>query len=405
MTTPFATIAGHPAARVVVTVPATGAWFADVDLEGDAEVSGQVTLRLGTAELVGTVDSTRAGAYTLERKVRVVAGAGGWGRLLAPRGYHSDAGVSARMVAEDAVREAGEQLGGFSPAAAQLGIDYVRSSGPASRVLEEAAGGARWWVDYDGVTHVGARVAAAAVVGAYQVLAYDPRSHHVILAVDDVAAVAIGSILSDGLDTPETVRELAIIVGPDGIRIEAFGGPLEDGRLLSALRSVVDRLTDGRLFGLWRYRVIRMAPVPVFEIVGPPPDPITIWPVRVELQAVSQAAGLPDILPIEMRPGVAGVHAELVPGAEVLVEFVEGRRTMPVITHFAGRGPDSFAPVRLIVGGNGFNVARAARKGDSVQVTIPPGSFLVAASGGSFNPDPVVVDGEITEGSDQVGIG
>lgn len=40
-----------------------------------------------------------------------------------------------------------------------------------------------------------------------------------------------------------------------------------------------------------------------------------------------------------------------------------------------------------------------ARNGDAVRVTIPIGSFLVAASGGVLNSAPVVVDGTITEGS------
>ena len=42
----------------------------------------------------------------------------------------------------------------------------------------------------------------------------------------------------------------------------------------------------------------------------------------------------------------------------------------------------------------------SARKGDSVQVTIPTGTFLVAATAGVPNPAPVIVTGEITSGSD-----
>lgn len=47
---------------------------------------------------------------------------------------------------------------------------------------------------------------------------------------------------------------------------------------------------------------------------------------------------------------------------------------------------------------------KAARVGDTVQVTIPPGSFLTAATGGVLNATPVKVDGEITGGSDTVKI-
>lgn len=45
---------------------------------------------------------------------------------------------------------------------------------------------------------------------------------------------------------------------------------------------------------------------------------------------------------------------------------------------------------------------RAAREGDAVSVTVPALTFLVAATAGVLNPDAVVLDGEITEGSDTV---
>lgn len=48
---------------------------------------------------------------------------------------------------------------------------------------------------------------------------------------------------------------------------------------------------------------------------------------------------------------------------------------------------------------------RAAREGDPVRVTVPPGTFLVAADAGVLNPDPVDVDGTITGGSSKVRIG
>jgi hypothetical protein len=45
---------------------------------------------------------------------------------------------------------------------------------------------------------------------------------------------------------------------------------------------------------------------------------------------------------------------------------------------------------------------RVAREGDTVRVTIPPGTFLVAATAGVANADPVDVDGVVTQGSDLV---
>lgn len=54
----------------------------------------------------------------------------------------------------------------------------------------------------------------------------------------------------------------------------------------------------------------------------------------------------------------------------------------------------------ILIGRNA--TAAAARVGDAVQVTIPPGSFLTAASGGVLNPAPVTVNGQITAGSSSV---
>jgi hypothetical protein len=330
--TVFGHIEGHTVIRATVHVPARGVWWADVDLEGDPDVSGRVTLTLGQLELSGTILESQAGTHGLQRRVRLAGGAGGWGTVLRARAYHSDAGVQARTIVEDAAREAGEELGNISPAVERIGPDYVRQAGPASRVLEDAIGGVPWWVDYDGKTQVGPRSSAAAEGSSYEVLEYEPRARLVTLAVDDLRAVGIGTVLSDRLDAQQTVRELELDVA-DVVRVRAWcggdGSPF--GRLVQTIEGLVARATDRQLFGLWQYRVSRMS--------GD----------RVELQAVSQAAGLPDILPISMRPGAAGVHAELAQGAEVLVQFVEGDRAKPVITHFAGKDGVGWTPTSTTV--------------------------------------------------------
>lgn len=51
-----------------------------------------------------------------------------------------------------------------------------------------------------------------------------------------------------------------------------------------------------------------------------------------------------------------------------------------------------------------YNGKGAARLGDTVQVTIPVGSFLTAANGGVLNAAPVTVDGEITSASSKVAV-
>lgn len=353
----FATVAGKRAVAVRLVAGHTGPWFAECELESDAELSGQVTLQINGASFIGTVDESNNGVFEGSRKLRILAGGNGWWRTVNPKHYHNDAQVKARTVVEDAARAVGETLGNFVPAAERIGNDYVRDRGPASQVLEDVIGDVPWWVDYDGVTHVGSRPPLTVASEAYQVLAYDPADRRAILGVSDVLAIQIGTVISKSLGGPQTVRELEIVVDAEDLRVTAWcgGSASSAGHLADLMRAIVQRTTDAALYGKYRYRVVRMSVD------------------RVECQAVRKAAGLPDVLPVSMWPGVAGAHAELTPGAEVLVEFIEGDRTMPIITHFAGKDGKGHAPVTLTLGG--ADGPECARKGDAVEVLLPPAVF------------------------------
>lgn len=390
----LATVSGHRVVELRLLVGNTGPWTAECDLEGDDAVSGSVTLEIAGGDaplrLQGTV--TESGVFGEQRKLRIVAGAGAWGNVVTAKGYHNDAGVKALLVATDAAREVGERLGSFAPAADRLGADYARHAGVASRALEDAAGSLAWWVDHDGVTHVGGRPAGAQVdPDVVHVLEFDPRCLVATLAVDDMRALQIGSVLSDRLEAPQTVREFELHITPDSARVTAWcgGGASETGHLVGLLRAIAQRATDERLTGLYRYRV-----------GGMQGD-------RVLLQIVRRAAGLPDLLPVSMWPGVAGVHALLTPGAEVLVQFVEGLRTQPVITHFAGKDGVGFVPISLTIGGPvGLP---AARQTDPVQVTLPPASFSGTIGGSPATgtvvwAPPAIASGTIVGGSAKVSI-
>lgn len=390
MTLPYATLDGHPTTFVEVHVAAVGPWWADVDCSEAPELSGPVILRVGDLELWGTVDAGAAGSFGIQRRVRLVAGGGGWSTLLPAKAYHNDGGVSALLVAQDAAREAGEVLGAVTPAVARLGVDYVRQSGPAARVLEEAIGGVEWWVGYDGITAVGSRGTVDASPGAYELLDYEPRHRVALLAVDDLRKVVIGTRLSERFDEACTARELVITVLADSSRVRVWTGDSRTTRMAGLFRAIIERATDAKLHGMWKYRVVRMS--------GAESD------TRAELQAMSRAEGLPDVLPISFMMGIPGVHANLTPGTEVVVQFLEGKRTQPMITHFAGKDGPGFVPVAMTIGSVGDGNA-AARAGDAVRVTIPIGTFLTAASGGVLNPAPVEVDGTITAGSNIVSIG
>jgi len=342
--TAFANVDGNTVLEATLIVPNVGPWYADVVFEGAPDVSGSVMLAIGTLRLVGVVDVRNDGVFGEQRRSRIVGGAGGWATLVPPLHYHNDAGVRALSVAQDAARLAGETLGSFNPPNAAIGADYVRQAGLAARVLEDVIGGAPWHVDFDGRTNVGERSSSEADVEAYEVLEVDPRETLATLAVDDLSSVGIGSILTRApLVAPLTVHELEVTVGADRLRVKAWGGATaaggtatsaprsltSRGRIAESLNAIARRSLDGRLFGRYRYRVVRMS--------GD----------NVELQAVVVGLGLPDVLPVAMKPGVAGAHAKLIGGAIVLVEFIEGDRTLPIVSAFSGKSEEGAAPEEL----------------------------------------------------------
>lgn len=342
MTDAVLALAGVPAVRCSLTVPPIGPWYADVDLVDDTVVSGRVTLQVGGLSLSGTVDARHDGTQAVVRRTRVVAGGGSWGRSVPAKHYHNDAGVRALLVAQDAAREAGETLGTFSVTGA-VGVDYVRSSGAASLALVDVIGSTPWYVDYDGVTQVTERTTSTPVAGSYVLEDYDPRARMAVLALDDLTAIGIGSVLTEGLDAPQTVRELVIDVTPEATRVRAWcGTDTRYGRVAGLLRTLVERVVAESQSGPVKYRVSRMNVD------------------RVELQIVNRRAGLPDLLPISMWPGVAGVHSTLTPGAEVLVEFIDGDRSQPVVTHFAGKDGAGWSPVELVLDGTTVKIGAGA---------------------------------------------
>jgi hypothetical protein len=388
----YATVNGLPCQSVRVIVSNVGPWHALLDVAADELLSGAVTIRIGLLTLTGTVTEAYSGTFGTDQRCRVVAGAAGWAQVVQPKGYHNDAGVKARLIAEDAARAVGERIGSFTPAVERVGVDYARERTHAVAALEDAAGpGVAWWVDYTGVTHVGPRPAATADAEGYDVLAYDPRTRVATLGIDDPSMVTIGSLIVRGLDKPRVVRELEIRADAEGLRAIVWLGGADSApdRLSGLVRAIVARATDGKIFGPWRYRVVRMA-------AG-----------RAELQPVNASAGLPDISGIEVWPGVASAHAELTPGSHALVQFIEGDRAQPIVTHVAPRGASGWIPSTVTIGGE--SGPPAARQGDAVEVLLPPAVFNGTMNGstpltGVMTFTAVKAVGAITGGSGKVRI-
>lgn len=383
-------IDGHGLTALRVIVSNNGPWVAECDLQENPTLGALVTIRAGGLTLVGT--TRHGGEYGLQRKVRVVAGAAGWSTEVPPKSYHNDAGVKAQLIAEDVARACGETLGTFIPGVERVGRDFTRAAGVAARTLEQAAGGAVWWVDYAGITHVGPRASGAAIASERcQTLAYDPRSRVATLAPDDPADVSIGSTLAQ-LPDQGAIREFQLEITPERVRVTAWlsTGDNDSGKLASIVRGIVHRTTDLQLWGHYKYRVVRM-----------------LGDGRVDLQLVRAAPGLPDVATVSQWPGIPGAAPQLTPSAEVLLAFIDGDPTQPIITHYSGQGGAGFVPAQLVLGGDAG--PPAARSGDAVEVLLPPATFsgtvagVGAVSGVIIWPAQKAI-GTITAGSAKVSI-
>src|SRR5262249_31196172 len=210
--------------------------------------------------------------------------------------------------------------------------DFARQSAPASRILAQLFPSLPWWVGYDGQTTIGPR-ASVEVTTAYDLLDYDPRHQIATVACDDPRAIGIGSILRARLRAPLVVRRIELAVAKDALRMKLWGREVLRDQLRDATQ-VIAREAFPRcdFLAKYRYRVVQM---------NPGDD-------RVQLQAVRKLAGLPDLLPVSILPGMAGLSAELKPGAIVLVEFIEGDPSLPIVTHFEAKGGARFLPASLV---------------------------------------------------------
>ncbi len=299
--------------------PWTGAWFADVDFDLDVTQimpTGQVVLTVGSTPLIGTIDPRGSGRFGTKGHARVVAGAGGWDKSVAAKHFHSEAGLLSALVRTATAAEVGEKI--IEAVPSNLGKDFVRTAGPASRVLA----GVDWYVNQVGATIVGPRppLAASPLV---DVLTWDAAGQRAELASDEL--VLPGTVLVDTRFESATVRDVEQTFDENGARATAWCGPKPSGsRLTGALASFVREVADVAHLKVYKYRVI-------VEGVDE----------RLTLQAVNPSAGVPDVLPIAMWPGMSGLGAKLKPGTIVLLTFIAGGPgdpPEPVVFAFEAKG-------------------------------------------------------------------
>jgi hypothetical protein len=330
--------------RMVIRVPPAGVWIveeADFDQPLPAKsLVGAAQVRVGPLSLLGTFDPARTGIFLLQSRCRIFGGAGGWCKDVGELQYHDDGmGVRARDVIEALAREVGERMGSLPDASVRFSPDYVRRAGRAKDVLSLLIGKTPWWVDYAGITQIGTRPEIE-VTGEYELLEFDARWQIATITCDDMTAIGIGSVLRQRLDVPRVVREMWIEVSDSQVRLRCYCPDLalSDSRLFTLIQAYVrECLPELPYLATYRYRV----------------NTDNAGDHRWKLQAVSGTLGLPDIEPVSVHPGVAGVVAKLEQGTQVLVEFVEGNPSSPIITHFAAADDSGFMPIELALQASG----------------------------------------------------
>jgi hypothetical protein len=110
----YATLNGSPILFATIGLPRVGVWHADVALSATAAITGRCTLAIdGGLTLVGTVKRSDVWLETV--KLRMVAGAGGLGRLARPQHYRQ---TRLSVVMADLLKAAGETLASDTDSAA-----------------------------------------------------------------------------------------------------------------------------------------------------------------------------------------------------------------------------------------------------------------------------------------------
>lgn len=311
MTAALCTLNGRIATACSVQIPAFGLWWAEVEAASAnaADVmTGAATIVLDDVTFRGTIVS--GGAVETRARYRIVGGAGGWGRTIAAKGYANDLGVKAGLVARDAALACGETIG--TAPTSTVGPSFARAEAAASRVLDAIAPRA-WYVDEAGLTQFGRR-AAVTWPGKATRIADDSAHGRIELAPSSLAGLLPGAVV-DGIEAVDVEHELDGATGK--FRSTLWGrGIAATSRLPEALRRIVDAQTARhRYYAPWEYRVVQ---APVGE--------------RLDLQAVRVSSGMPDLRSVRIRQGSAGVRVHPGIGSLVLVSFVDGDPSRPVVT-------------------------------------------------------------------------
>jgi hypothetical protein len=298
-----------------------GAWVveADLDLGTDTTLpSGAAQVQIanaatGKAEtLQGTIVDEGTGRLGEKATVRIAGGKGGWPLPAPAQHFKNDAGVTVADVLNATASAVGETVANAPTDA--LGPDYVRTDGPAARVLV----GLDWYIDSSGTTQIGARGPSDPPEGV-EVLHWDPLRRTIELAADGL--VWPGTTITEDRCGTVVLRDIEQTFSRRGSRVIASCTRSVAGELAAMFRTLIEEFGGVQFLKTYRYRIVQ-------QQTGP------AGTTRLHLQAVRPAAGVPDTLPVDVWPGEAGFDAQYPLGTLCIVQFDEGDPTLPRISAF-----------------------------------------------------------------------
>lgn len=342
-----ASISGVAVSHARVQVPGWGLWWSDAVTveEVDLAVGDAATLKLGGLDFVGTIVSVKA--LHGRTRMRIAGGAGGWGHALRAKAYRNDIGVAVSTIMRDAAQELGETI--EADTQAKVALRFARSAQLTGAQLMNHLVPRAWRVDLDGVTRLGPRSGDDVPESAFR-SSERPELRTVTYVTHDPAADGLtpGATI-DGAQVADWQYDLT----PNGVRVTAWLAleTSQTNRRVDALRRLVESLIPNA-----QYLVPHE-----FRVLSQTGSKLTVQPVRT-------ARGMPQIDQVFVRPGMAGLDAEHTTGALVLVQFIEGDPSRPVITSHDEPGADGWHPSTLMLEADLVDVTGPTELSDTLGV-------------------------------------
>lgn len=303
------TLGRKPITRIRAHIPRMGVATADVEIQGVNVLAGRQQLVIGDLALEGVIEpggGAVAGVATYEW----TAGAGGWKTTIPARGYDSSQGILRSTILRDAAQACGETVV-IGLAEQRLGLPptggYLRLAGRAWDTLE--ALGVPWYVDAAGVTQISERPAGTAPADGTTVYWERDLGRRIVVPASEKVAAWLPGRTFEG----EIIEALDIeAAAGEPIKLILTLGTRGDLRaLLTEQRSAPEQ--RARYYGRYRYKVVKRNGN------------------FYDLEPLDKTIGLQDITNRDLWMGAPGHDALLPAGYLVLVSFLDGLPSEPVV--------------------------------------------------------------------------